>query len=332
MLNVARFINKHMIKILVIVIIIGIINGYFFPAWGPTLQPLLPYCLFIMLCPMMIGIKIEEVANTARRWKLLSLSLLFNYVFSPLLGAFLASLFLSAHPEFAVGMILMAVVPCAGMVVTWTGLSKGNMSLALVITALSLLSGIILIPVWVSVLAGKYVAVNAWGMLKTILIVILIPLLLGNFTRKQLQKKLGDDGFERLKPVFPAISSLGMYSVFTITMTTEGRHLIENPGYLAIIAGPLVVFYLLVFSSSVLSAKITGMEYPDMIALTFSVSGKNISITLALALLFFGPLTVMIIAIMPLVQVMFMAGFYRLSFLLRKVWGFKEEGALVNGK
>lgn len=324
MLQAAKFINKHMIKVLVLVIVCGIITGYYFPALEPSIQPLIPVSLFVMLYPMMIGIKIEEVANAARRWKLLGVSMLFNYLVSPLLGALLAALFLSSHPEFAVGLILTAAVPCAGMVVAWTGMAKGNMPLAIVITALSLLAGIVLIPAWMSVLAGKYVAVNPLEMLKTIFIVIVIPLVLGNITRKQLLKKWGGEKFMQLKPVFPAVSALGMYTVFFISMTAEARHLIRHPEYLAIIALPLAIFYLLVFLSSVLYAKISGMEYPDMIALTFGVGGKNISIALALAILFFGPLTVMIIAIKPLIQVMFMAGFYRLSSRLQKVWGVKE--------
>jgi len=62
------------------------------------------------------------------------------------------------------------------------------------------------------------------------------------------------------------------------------------------------------------------MENPDMVALAYGVSGKNISIALALAVVFFSPLTVMIIAIKPLVQVLFMTGFFRLTPALQKYW------------
>jgi ACR3 family arsenite efflux pump ArsB len=68
------------------------------------------------------------------------------------------------------------------------------------------------------------------------------------------------------------------------------------------------------------------MNYPDMVALTYGVGGKNIFIALALAVLFFSPLTVMIIAIKPLVQVLFMAGFYRIAPRLRGLWGKAEGG------
>ncbi|MCF8011910.1 MAG: bile acid:sodium symporter [Clostridiales bacterium] len=323
-LNAARFINKNLIKFLMLVIVIGVIVGYYFPNLGSALQPLTPVSLLVMLYPMMIGIKLEEVTKAVKQWKLLSISMIFNYVVSPLLGGALAALFLSSYPEFAVGLILTAAVPCAGMVVAWTGMAKGNIPAAIVITALSLLAGIILIPAWMTLLAGKYVAVSPLGMLKTISLVIVIPLVLGNLTRRMLLNKYGQDKFMQIKEAFPAVSALGMYTVFFISMTAEARHIINHPEYLGIIAVPLAILYILMFSIPVLYAQITGMEYGDMIALTFSVGGKNISIALALALFFFEPLTVMIIAMKPLVQVVFMAGFYRLSPYLRKKWPHKD--------
>ncbi len=324
MFKVARIINKHLIKFLITIIAIGIVAGYYYPGLGTSLQPFTPVSLFVMLYPMMIGMKIEEVAKAARQWKLLSISMIFNYAVSPLLGGVLAALFLSSHPEFAVGLILTAVVPCAGMVVAWTGMAKGNMALALVITGLSLLAGIILIPVWTAVLAGKYVGVPFISMLKTIGLVIVIPLVLGNLTRRGLLKKYGEERFMQIKEIFPAVSALGMYAVFFISMTAEARHIVNHPEYLGIMALPLALLYVFVFTLPVLYARLTGMEYGDMVALTFGVGGKNISIALALAMIFFGPLTVMIIAMKPLVQVIFMAGFYKATPFLKERWHPKE--------
>lgn len=192
--------------------------------------------------------------------------------------------------------------------------------MALVITVLSLMVGIGLIPIWIQVLADTYVPVHAGNMRKTILIAIIIPLILGNLTRIGLVKWKGEKKFFELKPAFPAISALGMYAVFFISMSAESVTLIHHPEYLMIIAGPLIILYAVLFTASILCAYLGRMAFSDMVALTFSVVGKNIAIALALAVLFFSPLTVMIIAIKPLIQVLFMAGFYRLSPRLKKVW------------
>ena len=320
MFKVAQIINKHLIKFLIIIIAIGIAAGYYYPELGTALQPFTPLALFVMLYPMMIGMKIEEVANAAKQWKLLSVAMIFNYVVSPLLGGMLAALFLSSHPEFAVGLILTSIVPCGGMVVAWTGFSRGNTALAVVITGLSLLAGIVLIPAWTTVLAGKYVGVPFISMLKTIVLVIVIPLILGNLTRRGLLKKCGEEKFSQLKGIFPAVSALGMYSVFFISMTAEARHIVNHPEYLGVMALPLALLYVFVLTLPVVYARITGMDYGNMVALTFGVGAKNITIALALAMIFFGPLTVMILAMKPLVQVIFVAGFCRITPFLRQRW------------
>ncbi|WP_238455516.1 arsenic resistance protein [Desulfolucanica intricata] len=190
-MRVAQFINKHMIKLLMGIIVLGLLVGYLLPGVGKQLQPFYPVALFIMLYPMMVGIKVGEVAGAAKRVGFMTVVMIMNYFISPLLAALLAHVFLAGYPDFAVGLILTGVVPCAGMIVAWTAMAKGNAPMTLVITVTSFLAGIVLIPLWMSALAGKYVPVDAWQMMKTILYTIVIPLILGNLTRVWLVKKWG---------------------------------------------------------------------------------------------------------------------------------------------
>jgi len=273
-----------------------------------------------MLYPMMVGIKLGEVTGAARRVGLMIVVMLFNYLLSPLVAAGLAEFFLGSYPDFAVGMILTGVAPCAGMIVAWTGMTGGNTAMALVITVLSLLAGIVLIPAWMLALADAYVPVDAPAMLKTIFLTIVVPLILGNLTRVGLVRWRGQKKFMELRQVFPAVSALGMYAVFFISMCAEASTLISHPEYLLIIALPLIVFYGLLFPGAILYARLARLNYPDMVAFTYGVGGKNIAIALALAVVFFSPLTVMIIAIKPLIQVLFMAGFSHLGPRLRAGW------------
>jgi ACR3 family arsenite efflux pump ArsB len=315
-----EFINRYLIRILICVVAAGLVTGTVFPAVGPALQTFYPVYLFIMLYPMMVGIRIGEVAGAARRIGFISVVMLFNYLLSPLAGAALARLFLASHPDFAVGMILTGVVPCAGMIVAWTGMAGGNSAMALVITILSLLAGIILIPAWMVALANSYVPVDGLGMLKTILITIVLPLILGNITRIHIVRRKGQKRFMEVKKIAPAVSALGMYSLFFTSMCAEAHTLIRHPEYLLLIAMPLVIFYSLLFCVSVLYGRVAGLSYEDMVAMTYGVGGKNMAIALALAIVYFSPLTVMIVAMKPLIQVMFMGGFNRLAPRLRGWW------------
>jgi len=308
----AKVIEVNLVLVVLLSIVVGVAFGWAFPAEAKGLKSYTTLTLFIMLYPMMTGLRIEEVGKAMMNLKLISLSMLFNFVFSPLLAALLAYLFLHNRPDFAVGLILTGTVPCAGMVAGWTGYAKGNVALALVIVALSLLISIVMIPIWMPILAGVYVQIDALGMFKQILLTVVVPLILGDLTRRVIIRKWGQKGFGEVRPILPGLSMLGMYIIVFISMAMEANNVLHNPQYFVIILIPLTVFYALLFSSSVLFSRWAGFNYEDMVAFAYGVAGKNISIALALATIFFGPLTVLVLALKPVIQISFMAIFLRL--------------------
>lgn len=309
----AGIIEGNLVIFLILSIIAGIAFGWASPTAAKGLKSFTTLTLFIMLYPMMIGLNIEQVGKAMMNLKLISLSMVFNFVISPLLAAGLAFIFLHGRPEFAVGLILTGTVPCAGMVAGWTGYAKGNVALALVIVALSLLVSIVMIPVWMPILAGVYVNIDAWGMFKEIVLAVVVPLILGDLTRRLIIRKWGVEGFKNIKPILPGISMLGMYIIVFISMALEANNVLHNPQYFLIILIPLTFFYIILFSGSVLFSKVMKFSYEEMVAFAYGTAGKNISIALALATIFFGPLTVLVLALKPIIQISFMAVFLRLS-------------------
>lgn len=316
--KIAKVIEGNLVIFLILSIIAGVAFGWGYPSAAKGLKSFTTLTLFIMLYPMMIGLNIEQVGKAMMNIKLISLSIAFNFVLSPLLAAGLAFIFLHTRPDFAVGLILTGTVPCAGMVAGWTGYAKGNVALSLVIVALSLLVSIVLIPVWMPILAGVYVKIDAWGMFKEIIVAVVVPLILGNLTRRLILHNWGQDGFKKIKPILPGISMLGMYFIVFISMALESNNVLHNPEYFLIILIPLTFLYIILFSSSVFFAKLMKFSYEDMIAFAYGVAGKNISIALALATIFFGPLTVLVLALKPIIQISFMAIFLRLSSRIAK--------------
>ena len=314
----ARTIESNLIWLILASIAVGIAFGWLFPAQAKGLKSYTTVALFVMLYPMMIGLRVEEVGKAAANLKLISLSMLFNFVFSPLLAAGLAFLFLRSRPDFAVGLILTGTVPCAGMVAGWTGYAKGNVALALVIVALSLLVSIVMIPIWMPILAGVYVHIDALGMFKDILVAVVVPLILGDLTRRAIIRFKSAETFQQVKPILPGASMLGMYMIVFISMALEANNVIQHPQYFLIVAIPLAFLYAIMFTGSVLFSKVAGFPYEDMIAFSYGVAGKNISIALALATIFFSPMTVLVLALKPVIQIGFMTAFLRLSPWLRR--------------
>ncbi|MBF7082969.1 arsenic resistance protein [Desulfallas sp. Bu1-1] len=319
-MRVANFINKHLIALLMGVICLGLFLGYLYPESGKRLEIFYPLTLFIMLFPMMVTIKISEVVKASKRLGFMTVVTFLNYIVSPLLAALLGYIFLSGYPDFAIGLIINGTVPCGGMIVAWTAMSRGNTPLTLVIVVISLLAGILLIPFWIWALAGKYVPVDPWNMLHTIFYTIVVPLFLGNITRIGIIRKWGREKFDELKSVFSAVSALGFFAVFFIAMMSQSEVLLKNPQYLGIVTLPLIVFYVLLLGATILYAWFARINYPDMVSLFYGVNAKNASIALALAVVFFSPLTVLILAVKPVVQVIFMTIFYKISPYLQEYW------------
>ena len=326
--KIAKGISSNLILLVILSIVAGIAFGLLFPAHVTGLKAYTTLALFIMLYPMMIGLRIEEVGKAAGSLKLISLSMLFNFILSPLLAAGLAYIFLRSRPDFAVGLILTGVVPCAGMVAGWTGYAKGNVALALVIVALSLLVSIVMIPIWLPILAGVYVQLDAWAMFQNVLVTVLVPLILGDLTRRLIIRTKGVGTFGQIKPILPGASMLGMYMIVFISMALEANNVIKHPQYFLIVLVPLTFLYAIMFSGSVLFSKLAHFSYEDMIAFSYGVAGKNISIALALATLFFGPMTVLVLALKPIIQITFMTIFLSLSPWL-KANLFSAEGQIT---
>ncbi len=122
----------------------------------------------------------------------------------------------------------------------------------------------------------------------------------------------------KLKPILPGISMLGMYSIVFISIAIESRTIVQNPDYFLVILAPLGLFYASIFLGAVGLSHLVRFSYEDTVALAYGTAGKNISIALALASLFFSPLTVFVLALKPIIQIAFMAGFLRLTPRLEK--------------
>ena len=174
--------------------------GYFFPSLT-GLKVAIPYLLFIMLYPMMINLRIEDIGKAFTNLKIVLISVAVNFIFSPLLGALWAYfLFQNADPYLAAGFILKVTVPCSGMVAAWTGYAGGKVESALVLIALSFILAIFMVPLWMWLLAGAYIPIHPMMIFSKMLIVVVAPLVAGLITRKLLSNTLALKSTRNVSP------------------------------------------------------------------------------------------------------------------------------------
>ncbi|OQX56698.1 MAG: hypothetical protein B5M53_00040 [Candidatus Cloacimonas sp. 4484_209] len=319
LIGFSRFMKKFLPYMVAVDIGIAIIVGKFYPGLGKALKPYTIIPIFLMLIPMMISANVGGILRVFKNPKLVISAVILNFIISPPLGKLLASAFYHHQPVLLpVGYILNMVTPCSDMVIAWTGFAGGSIEVATAIVALSLVSAIGFIPVWMWLLTHTWVHVPIGIIFKSLVIVVIIPLILGYGIRIWMLKKMGEKRFLQIKPSFPAISSIGMYMIVFIAMTIVAQSIIKHPMYIIIVAVSMGVYYLLLFGIAVGWSKIGRFKYGEMVALSYSVTAKNLSITIAIAIVTWGGLAVLVPAFDPVIQVPIMILILTLTQKLKK--------------
>ncbi len=296
-------------------ILLALFIGYYEPEVR-NLKLIIPFLLFLMLYPMMINLRVEDLSKALSNLKLVSIAIIMNFLFTPIMGAIWTHIFLKhTNPFLAIGFILKVTVPCSGMVTAWTGYAKGRIESALIIVALSLILAIFLVPLWMWILAGTYVTINPLIIFKKMLLIVVIPLIAGMSTRKLLIKKYGIKRYKQnIAPYFPAISTCGMLLMVFVIISSQAKLIISNIHWIILIIIGIATLYPLLFTIAIIIAKLLHIDYEDAMALGYSVTAKNHAITIGIATTTFGgTLAVLPAAVAPIIQIPVMLLYLNLS-------------------
>ena len=158
--------------------------------------------LGVIMLGMGMTLEPEDFVRVWKEPKLVGCGVFSQFLIMPGWGALLAWI-LQLPPEMAVGLILVSSCPggTASNVVVF--LARANVALSVSLTMVSTMLAIILTPWLTNLYAGHYLPVDAWALLKSILLVVLLPLLLG-----LLWKKTFEQSARRVSTVSPFISVL----------------------------------------------------------------------------------------------------------------------------
>ena len=252
-----------------------------------------------MIYPMMVQIDFSAIKDVGKKPKGLILTLVVNWLIKPFTMAALGWLFFKvifanwvdpqSATEYIAGMILLGVAPCTAMVFVWSQLTKGDPNYTLVQVSVN---DIIMIfafaPIAAFLLGISDIAVPWETLLLSVVLYVLLPLVVGAFTRNRLEANRDGHRVETFVQFLKPWSVVGLLATVVLLFGFQAEKIISHPLIILLIAIPLLIQTYGIFAMTYLAAKM--MKLPHKIAAPACLIGTSnfFELAVAVAISLFG--------------------------------------------